>query len=202
MAEPLLSLTVNPESADMNNARETGLTLVELMMVMAVFVILAGASAPSLRNFSDLYKLGNNAREVERELQTARLKAVASNRPIRLRFNCPGAGQYRLVEVIGSASAPDTKDSAADRCQETAYPYPAADKEPLTRPNHDGPVRRLSSGVTFGAAKNLEFLPNGSVRQQDSTTFVPMTTTEVTLVRGSDVKKITVNGLGKIRLVP
>lgn len=184
----------------MNYRRDAGLTLIELMMVITVFGIIAGASVPALMNISEAFTLGNNAREVERELQSARLKAVTSNRPIRLRFNCPVAGEYRMVEVIGSASAPDAKDSATDRCQETVYPYPAPDREPLTRPNHDGPLRRLSSGVTFGAAKNLEFLPNGSVRQQENASFVAITTTEVTLVKGTDVKKITVNGLGKIRL--
>lgn len=203
MAEPLLPDRLELNRPRMSYRREAGLTLIELMMVLTVFAIVAGASVPTMMNMSEFLKLGNNTREVERTLQTARLRAVTSNRPIRVRFNCPVAGNYRMVEVIGSASTPDPKDDAANRCQETAYPYPAPDKEPLTRPNHDGPLQTLSSGVTFGAAKNLEFLPDGTVRQQNTTTFEPIPspgTTEVTLVKGSEVKKITVNSLGKIRL--
>src|SRR5688572_13269848 len=145
----------------MTRTSEGGFTLIDMMIVLALIGILSGIAIPAIGNLSENMKLGINAREVERELQSARLKAVTSNRPIRVRFNCPVAGQYRTVELIGSASSPHANDTPADRCQETAYPFPAADREPLTRPNHDGPLRRLSDKVTFGAAKNLEFWPDG-----------------------------------------
>jgi prepilin-type N-terminal cleavage/methylation domain-containing protein len=175
-----------------------GFSLIDMLVVIALISILAGIAVPAFGNLSETMKLGTNAREVERELQTARLKAVTANRPIRIRFNCPVAGQYRMVELIGSVTLPHANDAAADRCQEVVYPYPAADREPLTRPNHDGAVRRLSDKVSFGAATTLEFWPDGSVRKLDGTAMP----TEITLVKGNDVRKITVNSLGKITLVP
>ena len=178
--------------------RDAGFSLIDMMIVVALIGIIAGMAVPSFGNLSESMKLASNAREIERELQTARLKAVTSNRPIRLRFNCPVAGQYRMVELIGSPSSPHANDIALNRCQESVYPYPAADREPLTRPNHDGPVRRLADKISFGAAANLEFWPDGSVRKLDGSAMP----TEITVVKGNDVRKITVNSLGKVTLVP
>jgi Tfp pilus assembly protein FimT len=178
---------------------------VDVICTIAVFTILAGVSVPVFNNVTEGYKLGQTIREVERELQAARLKAVTTNRPLRVRFNCPAVGEYRTVELIGSTSAPAAGDGAANRCQETTYPSPAADNNPLTRPNHDGPVRRLSTGITFGTATTLEFWPDGSVHQQQGSTLpwpvVGVAGTSITVVKNGVTKRIDVNGVGKIALV-
>jgi hypothetical protein len=157
-----------------------------------------------MRDASESMRLGQAAREVERELQTARLRAVTSNRPIRVRFNCPVAGQYRMVELIGSPSLPALEDAAANRCQQNIYPSPAADNNPITVPNHDGPVRRLPKDVSFGAIKTLEFWPDGSVHADAGTgnPWPPVAPpgTAISVTKGVSVKQITVNGLGKIQL--
>jgi hypothetical protein len=148
-------------------------------------------------------KLSQGLREVEREMQTARLKAVTSNRPIRVRFNCPVAGQYRMVELIGTPSVPAAVDTSLDRCKESSYPM-GGDGNPLTRPNHDGAQKHLAQTVSFGAASTLEFWPDGSVHKDDGSgspwPVVPTTGTAVTVTKGAQVKSITVNGLGKITL--
>ena len=148
-----------------------GFTLIDMIVIVAVFGILAGISVPTFLNLTEGYRLGQTLREVERELQSARLKSVTSNRPFRVRFDCPAAGQYRTVELIGSPSVPAPEDTAANRCQEATYPTPAADNNPLTRPNHDGPMRRLPTGITFSAANTLEFRPDGTVHQQSGATL-------------------------------
>jgi Tfp pilus assembly protein FimT len=183
-----------------------GFTLIDVICTIAVFGLLAAISVPAFQNVTEGYKHGQALREVERELQTARLRAVGANRPMRVRFNCPAAGQYRMVELIGSTSAPAPEDDAANRCQETAYPSPAADNNPLTRPNHDGPMRRLPTGITFGVANTLEFWPDGSVHQQNGAIqpwpVVGVAGTSVTVVKNAVSKRIDVNGVGKITLVP
>lgn len=182
-----------------------GFSLVDMICVVAVFAILAGISVPAFQNVTESYKLGQTVREVERELQTARLKSVTANRPLRVRFDCPAAGQYRTTELIGTPSVPAAEDGAANRCQETVYPTPAGDNNPLTRPNHDGPMRRLPTGITFGTAATLEFWPDGTVHQQAGSTLpwpvVGVAGTSITLVKGSVTKRIDVNGVGKITLV-
>ena len=191
----------------MKRRSHAGFTLVDVVMTLGVMGVLGAGAVPIFMSVTEQMKLGQALREVERELQTARLKAVTSNRPIRVRFNCPAAGQYRMVELIGSPQSPNANDGVGvlGRCQETAYPYPAPDQNPVTRPNHDGPVRRLPQSVTFGAAPVLEFWPDGSVHTNSGTTnpwpVVAGTGTAVTLVKDGVVRSITVNGLGKITYV-
>ena len=185
--------------------RSDGFTLIDVLVTIAVVAILAGVATPRLKDFASGIRLGQGQREVERELQTARLKAVTANRPIRVRFNCPAAGQYRMVELVGTPRKPDTIDDATDRCSATKYTFPAADMNPLTLPNHDGPVKLLPRDVTFGAAADLEFWPDGSAHQRSGTTnpwpVIAPAGTAVTVTKGTSVKRITVNGLGKITLV-
>ena len=182
-----------------------GFSLIDMMVAISVMAILAAAAVPQLVNVADSMKLGQAQRDVNVELNQARLLAVSANRPIRIRFNCPAAGQYRITELIGSPSVPDAADTANDRCAETKWKYPANDNDPTTRPNHDGPIRYLPTGVTFGTAPTLEFWPNGTVHKQVAAenpwTAVGVTGTAVTVVKKTTVKTITVNGLGKIQLV-
>jgi len=189
-----------------DNARSAaGFTLIDVICTIAVLGILAGIAVPAFQNLTEGYKLGQTIREVERELQTARLKSVTSNRPIRVRFNCPAAGEYRAVELVGTPTVPAAADSAANRCQETTYPTPAGDNNPLTRPNHDGPVRRLPTGITFSAANTLEFWPDGTVHEQQGATLpwpvVVAAGSSITLAKGAVTKRIDVNGVGKITLI-
>jgi len=176
-----------------------------MLVTVGVIAVLAAMAVPLVRDMTDGMKLGQGARQVERELQAARLKAVTTNRPIRVRFNCPVAGQYRTVELIGTPSVPVAADSAADRCKETSYPFPPADREPVTLPNQDGPLKRLDPAVSFGSAtKALEFWPDGSVHQDNGAVggwpLLAGTGTAITLVKGSSTKSITVNSLGKIQV--
>ena len=211
MAEPLLKGRLTPQEFPVSTRTQAGFTLIEMMMTLGVFAILAGAAVPQLADMSGGMRLRQGLREVERELQAARLKAVSSNRPIRVRFNCPSPGSYRTVELIGTPSVPDEDDDAGDRCSEAAYPHPAEDTNRLTLPNHDGPVRQLHSSLTFGAADTLEFWPDGSIHQADVTLDtpwlpIPSTGTAITIVKENEgeladqVGIITVNGLGKIQI--
>jgi type II secretory pathway pseudopilin PulG len=181
-----------------------GFTLIDMVVVVMLVAILSGMAMATFQDVTESMRLSQGAREVERELQTARLLAVTSNRPIRVRFNCPTADKYRMVELIGSTYVPVAADSADNRCQENVYPFPAADRNPMTLPNLDGPLRTLPRDVSFGATKTLEFWPNGTVHHDTGAAGVwpelPTTGTSITIVKGSTVKTITVNGLGKIQL--
>jgi len=182
-----------------------GFSLVDIMVAVSVMAILAAGALPALVNVSDSMKLGQGQRDVYQEMQTARLVAVASNRPMRIRFNCPAAGQFRLTELIGTPSKPDFNDTATDRCSDTKWKYPANDNDPTSRPNHDGPVRQLPNKVAFGATSTLEFWPDGTIHKQVAGEFpwkqVDLNGTAITVTKGTTVKTISVNGLGKIQFV-
>ena len=82
--------------------RQSGFSLIELLMVVALVGIVSVIGLPLLGNISGAIALGEAARQVERELQSARMTAVSANHPVRVMFNCPIAGQYRMVELIGT----------------------------------------------------------------------------------------------------
>jgi len=181
-----------------------GFTLVELVAVMALVLTVSAIALPSMLAARDRIRLGQAAREVEREIQTAKSRAVAKSRPMRVRFNCPAAGEYRAVELIGTPAAPVAADAAANRCSDTLYPYPPADLNPNTRPNLDGPVRTLDSTVTFGASQTIEFRPDGTAYRDPgggaAFELIPTTGVNIRVGRSGVTRTITVNGLGKVQL--
>jgi Tfp pilus assembly protein FimT len=175
------------------------------MLTSALIVIVAAIAIPLMTNAADSVKLGEASREVERELQTARLTAVSANQPMRLRFDCPSTGQYRIVELVGTPSIPAAVDNAAGRCDPNTYPYPSdTDKNPLTRPNNDGMVRTLDSTVSFSNVTTIEFWPDGTAHTNTGGTnpwpAISSAGTTLTMVKGSKTKTILVNGVGKIQL--
>jgi prepilin-type N-terminal cleavage/methylation domain-containing protein len=177
---------------------DSGFTLVDMIATLAVISIVSAIAVPAVTNSFENQRLGIEVRNVERELQTARLAAVGANRPIRIRFNCPVTGQYRRVELLGTVNTPAADD--ADTRAEARCNYPAApDTNPLTRPNHDGRIQRLHTTVSFAAIQTLEFWPNGTVHTPGN--LRPLDTpVTLTLSKGSTTKSISVNSLGKIRL--
>jgi prepilin-type N-terminal cleavage/methylation domain-containing protein len=183
---------------------ERGFTLIDVLTVVVVFGIMAAMTAPSMIASLDRLKLGQATREVERELHMAKSRAVSKGRGIRIRFNCPAVGQYRITELIGTVTVPAGADSAANRCNPAIYPYPIADNDPLTLPNLDGPVRYLPDEVTFGAAQTIEFWPDGTAHMTGTASpwpLIPTAGISITVVRDSNTSTIRVNGLGKILLV-
>lgn len=183
--------------------RDAGFTLLDMMVVIALIGIISAISIPTMVNSMNAMRLGQSAREVEREIHMARQRAVSKVRPIRIRFNCPAAGQYRITELVGSPSAPAAADNASNRCDPVAYP-PQGDNNPVTRPNFDGPVKYLDREVSFGATQTIEFWPDGTAHYNDGTgdpwALIPATGIGLTLTRSGKTSRITVNGLGKITL--
>jgi len=182
---------------------ESGFSLVDLLATVAVITTVAAIAVPAITSSLEKQRLGIDTRSVERELQIARLSAVQSNQPILVRFNCPATGQYKRVELLGTVNtraADDADTRAGARC---GYPYPSTDKDPLTRPNNDGPKMTLNSKVSFSQVQTLEFWPNGTVHVTSGSNPWPLigsTPVTLKLTQGTSTKSITVNSLGKIQL--
>lgn len=179
-----------------------GFTLVDMVIVMTLLATITAIAVPALKDYSDAVALGQAQRLIAGELQQARMKAVTTNRIIRVRFNCPAARQFRMLELIGTPTVPATQDTASNRCSDTAYPYPAPDNNQLTLPNQDGPIRRIDPRVSFGATQTIEFRATGTAYSVNpdgtSGTTLPANGVAITVTKGNAVKTVTVNALGKI----
>jgi prepilin-type N-terminal cleavage/methylation domain-containing protein len=172
-----------------------GFTLTELMLTVAVLGTITAIALPVMTDITAATKLNEAARTVEREFQSARLKAVSSNRVLRVRTNCPSAGYIRTVELLGTAV-----DSATNRCLQSVYPFPAPDTEITTRPNLDGPVRTIPNSATVDNIV-LQFSPDGTVTNVVSNVpTVIASPVTVTVTRQGKSKSMTVNSIGKIQL--
>jgi Tfp pilus assembly protein FimT len=199
MAGPLLTL------AAVRQTRRTaaGFTLIDTVIVIVLIGAVTAMAVPVMKDFNGAIALGSGQRAVASELQQARMKSVTTNRVMRVRFNCPVANQIRTVELIGTSSIPAAQDIAGNRCSQTAYPFPAADNNPLTFPNLDGPVRLLNSNVSLGNVQTIEFRPSGMAYSvnADGTSTLPLAGNGVslTVTKGSKSKTVTVNALGKIQ---
>jgi prepilin-type N-terminal cleavage/methylation domain-containing protein len=185
---------------------QSGFTLIELLMVVALVGIMSVIGLPLLGQISGAIELGEAARQVERELQSARMTAVSANQPMRVMFNCPSAGEYRMVELIGTPGVPAGADGVIGRCSATTYPFPAPDNNPITRPNNDGPVRTLATQVSVTTSTTIEFWPDGTAHTNTGGTnpWPPIASpgTNIILTRAGKTKSILVNGIGKIQLLP
>jgi prepilin-type N-terminal cleavage/methylation domain-containing protein len=175
-------------------AEVRGFSLIELTLTVAVAATLMAIALPTLGAMSDATKLSNAAQQVERELQTARTRAVSKNRTVRLWTNCPQTGYYRIVERLGTGA-----DTTKTRCEPSTYPWPS-NTDLASPPNYDGPVRQMINDATVSDAW-LEFRPDGSAWTVVSGSAIAIATpVTVTVTRKSTTKTITVNELGKILL--
>ena len=189
-----------------------GFTLLELVLVLAILAVISAMAVPAVLNTTRQIKLSANARQVERELQVARMKAVRSNRAIRVHFNCPSTGNYRAVELLGSTQFPaadDDESRAATRCGYSAYPFPDTNQEFFSIPNNDGPIQTLQDGIGFGSdVQTIEFWPDGTAHAAAGATLpwpaIPDTGVGLTVFdimhQSTIVTSIEVNGLGKIKI--
>jgi prepilin-type N-terminal cleavage/methylation domain-containing protein len=171
-----------------------GFSLTELMLVVSVFTVMVTVAVPTTLNVNEALKLGSAVREFEREMQSARMKAVQTNRPIRVRFNCPVPGQYRRVEVMNSLL-----DTASDRCDQILFPS-TRDGDPAT-PAYDGPLHYMPEGVMLVSdVDGVEFWPDGRAFQVTSGAVQPIVADGLRLMvsKGTHYTSVAVNGLGRV----
>ena len=68
---------------------------------------------------------------------------------MRVRFNCPSTGKFRILEVTGVA----TTDNATNRCDATAYPSPGPNdtlrSTPSFVPSPFGPASTIVASPGF-----------------------------------------------------
>lgn len=174
----------------------SGFSLLELVVVIAVTSILFVMTGLQIQAAMRRYTLTTATQTVSAAVRAARYQAVAKNRTLRLRFNCPAPGQFRLVEFVNDPAI----DQAVDRCSETAYPFP--DQDAAVRPDFDGPAQILSQQATIAAVSDLQIDVTGRITPlincPNCVTAPPPAVVNVS--NSYENRTITISGSGQVRL--
>lgn len=66
--------------------KQSGLTLIEIMIVIGIIAIFAGIAIPNFLSYMPKYRLNGAARQVMGDLMAARMKAVSLNHMVKVFF--------------------------------------------------------------------------------------------------------------------
>lgn len=153
-----------------------GFTMFELLVVMGLITVLAGMAIPSLLESTRRNSVWSSSELIGSQIRQARLKAISRNKSFRVRFDCPAAGQFRLLEVTGDS----TIDDATNRCS--------------TYQTYDSGVFAMPNNVSYGTG--LPVLTVNSRGIFSSTTGIPATITVT--YGGYSSRSFTVSATGQI----
>ena len=185
-----------PDTARRSHRASLGFSLVELLVVVGLMATIMAIAIPSI-GINDRMRLDTAAREIQQELQGARLRAVNVNRRLEVRFNCPAPGQFRVVE----GGWPDS-----GRCDQSMYPYPApadAAYQVPQMPRYDGPVRSINPRISLNASSStlvLEFAPDGRTMKLEGGAPRLISSETLTLTLNGYSRTVNINALGKVQL--
>lgn len=132
----------------------------------------SAVSMPKMTEMLHQHLLMRIAQKVGAPIRGAGVLAVTTGRTIRVRFDCPGAGQYRIGEVMDRRSV----DNNPNRCSLREFPHP--DQRLGNGPELDGPILRLKEGVSFAAHRDFDIGPTGDVMAVGGPMPVAITVTD------------------------
>ena len=135
--------------------RESGFTLIEMMIVIAVLTIMASIAIPNFMSLLPGMRLNGAARQVMGDLMAARMKAVKLNKRTKVFFDT--SSQYRICDDAnndGTVADGEASTNVENKSIQTNY--------------HD---------VTLSASSNPIFYPRGTGPTPSCTITVASSTT-------------------------
>ncbi len=156
-----------------------GLSLVELIGVLAIVAVLLGSALPALRNLVASQALQSTASLLETDIQYARAIASSSGQPVRLSLQAlPDAGTCYVIHT-GAAHACRCAGGGQAVCEGGARLFRLEEQ-------------RLASGITLvPVERSMQFDPGKG-------TVTPTATIRVLDQEGRDLRQV-VNIMGRVR---
>jgi type II secretory pathway pseudopilin PulG len=151
------------------NDVEAGLTLLELVFVVALTAVLAAVAVPLTSDALDDARTGAAARYIAGQIVSSRLDAVNRSHDVALRFEA-SIPDYRVVRYIdGNGNGVRTTDITRGIDRPDGVPRQIGDDFPNVRfalaeslPDADGVRGTGSDGVRIGVARILTMSPDGT----------------------------------------
>lgn len=86
--------------------RPVGLTMIELLVVVAICAVLAGLGVPSMRSWLVSQRVVSTTGEIVTDLRYGRSEAISSNSLVAVFFNDTGNGCYTVFRAPHNAVVP------------------------------------------------------------------------------------------------
>jgi prepilin-type N-terminal cleavage/methylation domain-containing protein len=173
-----------------SRTRRTGFTLFELMLVMAVMVITAALSFPSLRNMFGAHKLTAAIDAVRGGWSEARARAINEGRPYRFSVE-PGGSHFRVAPDSAiywpnstPSNDPDGKGYILEQALPTGVRFAVGDAPPAAAGAQEPTKEDSKPSGNWSTA--VVFLPDGTARDDVKISFQ---------LRGVRPKAIVLRGL-------
>lgn len=177
-----MPITFTPRPAKCAGHRQCGLSLVELLCVLAIALVLLGGTLPMLNDLRQGQRLQAVAALLETDIHLARSTAISTGQPVRLVVQAlsTGGSCYMLVAApAGPAGTCTCDERGGARCEAGLMP-----------------MRVESQAAAHGVA--LAALPRPLVFDGRKATVTPTATLQLSSADGRVIRQV-VNIMGRVR---
>ncbi|WP_410498465.1 Tfp pilus assembly protein FimT/FimU [Chitinibacter sp. S2-10] len=101
----------------MTVSKQSGLSLIELMVTIAVLAILATVAVPSMIQYINRARLVSVAEELQRDIQFARSETIRNNRPVLLTVKTGSQQCYGLTAKTSACNCTLTNAATNNYCE-------------------------------------------------------------------------------------
>jgi prepilin-type N-terminal cleavage/methylation domain-containing protein len=86
------------EGTMVRHGQQSGFSIIEVLVGLAIFAIVAGFSVPNVQQWMRNYRLKSAVMDLHSNMQLAKAGAIKDNRPWKIQFNA--AGTYTVIQCL------------------------------------------------------------------------------------------------------